>query len=434
MALSKTSLKSLFFAPVVAVLTLSLSGLAFGQLRIDVSGVGNNQIPIAIANFAGEATPPQDLPQIVRDDLNRSGLFRTVDAGIAPVAESDPIDANAWKARGANAVVAGSARRGPNGQLVVRFMLYDAARNQSLGGREFVIASPNLLRLTAHKIADYVYEQLTGQKGVFSTHIAYVTRTSQTSYSLNIADADGQNVATALRSDQPIISPTWSPDGTKLAYVGFRLKKPVVYVQGIMTGTIVPVSNFLGSNSAPAWSPDGRTLAVVLSRDGNSQIYMINSDGSGAPRRFSHSSGIDTEPFFTPDGQSIYFTSDRGGGAQIYRMPIGGGEATRVTFKGDYNISPRISPDGKSMAFISRRGGKFQLYIMDLASGQELLLTDTSEDESPSFAPNGQMLLYATKIGRGVLAEVSADGSVHERLSNEQAGDVREPAWGPFVQ
>jgi TolB protein len=331
-------------------------------------------------------------------------------------------------------VVGGSAHRGPDGRLVVRFVLYDTAKNQSLGGREFTIASPNLLRLTAHKIADYIYQQLTGVKGVFATRIAYVSRESQTRYLLEIADSDGQNVQPLLISREPIISPTWSPDGSKVAYVSFDLKKPVIYVQGITNRVRTPVSNFLGSNSAPAWSPDGGTLAVVLSRDGNSQIYLMNADGANL-RRFTHSSGIDTEPFYSPDGQSIYFTSDRGGGPQIYRMSVGGGEATRVTFKGDYNISPRVSPDGKSLAYISRRGGKFQTFLMDLGSGQELQLTDTSKDESPSFAPNNSMLIYATEVGgRGVLAAVSADGTVHERLTSEGAGDVREPSWGPFTE
>ncbi len=416
---------------VAALAALAITGAAQAQLTVEVRGVGSKQIPIAIANFAGEATPPQDIPQIVRDDLARSGQFKTVDPGVAPIADSDPVDANAWKARGADAVVVGSVRRGPTGQLTVRFVLYDTARNQNLSGIEITVPSPNLTRKAAHRIADYVYEKLTGDKGIFSTQIAYVAH-SGGSYLLAIADADGQNQIGLVRSPQPIISPAWSPDGTKIAFVSFLNRKPEIYVITVSSHAIVPVSNFKGSNSAPAWSPDGGSLAVVLTRDGNSQVYVMGADGSH-PTRVTHSSGIDTEPFFSPDGQSIYFTSDRSGGPQIFRMPAGGGEATRVTFNGDYNTSPRVSPDGKSLAYVGRRGGKFQIFLLDLASGQELPLTDTSADESPSFAPNSKMLIYATVVGRGILGMVSADASVHERI-NEQAGDVREPSWGPFTK
>jgi TolB protein len=251
-------------------------------------------------------------------------------------------------------------------------------------------------------------------------------------YELQIADSDGFNPQNALVSREPIISPAWSPDGSKLAYVSFEQRKPVVYVHTVATGQRITVANFKGSNSAPAWSPDGRMLAVTLTRDGNSQIYLVNADGSNV-RRFTRSSGIDTEAEFSSDGQ-VYFTSDRGGGPQVYRMPVGGGDAQRVTFKGDYNISPRPSPDGKSLAYVSRRGGRFQIYTLDLASGQELLLTDTAKDESPSYAPNGKMILYATEIGgRGVLAMVSSDGRVKQRITTAQGGDVREPTWGPFL-
>jgi TolB protein len=413
-----------------ALAAVTLVSTAQAQLTVEVRGVGSKQIPIAIANFAGEPTPPQDIPQIVRDDLVRSGQFKAVDAGVAPIGDSDPVDANAWKSRGADAVVVGSVRRGPTGQLTVRFVLYDTARNQNLSGIEITVPSPSLTRKAAHRIADYVYEKLTGDKGIFSTQIAYVSH-SAGSYLLAVADADGQNQNGLVRSPQPLISPVWSPDGTKIAFVSFLNRKPEIYVINVLTHAIVPVSNFKGSNSAPAWSPDGQSLAVVLTRDGNSQIYLMGADGSH-PTRLTRSNGIDTEPFFSPDGQSIYFTSDRNGGPQIFRMPVGGGEAARVTFNGDYNTSPRISPDGKSLAYVSRRGGKFQIYLLDLASGQELPLTDTSADESPSFAPNSKMLIYATVVGRGILGMVSADASVHERISSEQAGDVREPSWGPF--
>jgi TolB protein len=408
-------------------------GVAQAQLRIQIEGVGANQIPIAIANFTGDDPAGQEIPQIVRDDLTNSGSFRTIEVSEPGLSETSSVDLPGWKSHGADALVVGSVTRLADGRFTVRFKLYDSVKQIDLGGLELTAPSANL-RLSAHRISDYVYEKLTGVKGVFSTRIAYVIRKSQQRYELQVADEDGYNFQTALASREPIISPSWSPDGTRLAYVSFELKKPVIYVHTIASGQRQPVSNFKGSNSAPAWSPDGHTLAVVLSRDGNSQIYLMGTDGSGL-RRLSQSSGIDTEPVFTPDGQSIYFTSDRGGGPQIYKMSVTGGDATRITFKGDYNISPRVSPDGKALAYISRRAGKFQVYTLDLASGQELLLTDTVKDESPSFAPNGKLILYATDVGgRGVLAAVSTDGGVKQHITLQEAGDVREPSWGPMLR
>jgi TolB protein len=277
-----------------------------------------------------------------------------------------------------------------------------------------------------------VYEKLTGEKGVFSTRIAYVMKQGNR-YELQIADADGASQETALASFEPIISPVWSPDGRRLAYVSFESKKPVVYVHSLLDGKRHVAANFKGSNSAPAWSPDGKTLAVSLSREGGSQIFLINPDGSSV-RRLTSSAAIDTEPRFSPDGQWIYFTSDRGGSPQIYRMPAAGGEPQRVTFEGSYNVSPRLSPDGKTLAYVARNAGKFQVALLDLANKQVQIITDSDRDESPSFAPNGRMILLATVTGaRGVLSAVSADGRVKQRLSIT-GGDVREPAWGPFTE
>lgn len=418
---------------VCAALLLALAALpAAAQLRIEISGVGAQQIPISIANFTGDANVPQDLPQIVRDDLLRSGLFRIVDHAGARVSDTSAVDHAGWKGRGADALVGGSINRLADGRYDVRFRLYDTIKRADLGGIALLSPAGNL-RLTGHRIADYVYEKLTGEAGVYATRIAYIVKQGAQRFELQIADTDGQNAQSALVSREPIISPAWSPDGARLAYVSFESKKPVIYVHTIATGQRVPVANFKGSNSAPAWSPDGSTLAVVLTRDGNSQIYLMNADGSNV-RRFTQGSGIDTEPRFAPDGKSIFFTSDRGGGPQVYRMPIEGGDAQRVTFKGDYNIAPRVSPDGKTIAYIGRRAGRFQLFSLDLASGQELALTDTTRDESPSYAPNGKIILYATEVGgRGQLAAVSSDGRVRQRLT-VQGSDVREPAWGPYLQ
>jgi TolB protein len=410
---------------------VAATGLASAQLSFQISGSGANQIPIATANFVVNGNPPQDVAQVVRDDLTRSGLFKNIDPGAQPLADTAAVNFGDWKQRGADAVVTGSVSRLADGRFDVRFKLYDTGRQQDLGGLALTTTQANL-RLSAHRAADYIYEKLTGEKGVFSTRVAYVLKQGPQRYELQVADSDGFNPQNALVSKEPIISPSWSPDGTKLAYVSFEARKPVIYVHSIATGQRVPVANFKGSNSAPSWSPDGRQLAITLTRDGNSQVYLINADGSNA-RRFTQSSGIDTEPVFSSDGQSVFFTSDRGGGPQIYRMGIGGGDAQRVTFKGDYNTTPRISPDGKTLAYISRRGGRFQVYTIDLASGQETLLTDTSKDESPSFAPNSKLILYATEIGgRGALAMVSSDGRIKQRITT-QGGDVREPTWGPYL-
>lgn len=335
-----------------------------------------------------------------------------------------------WRQRAADALVTGSMQRLADGRYDVRFRLWDVVKAQDLGGQGFVVVQADL-RLVAHRIADYIYEKLTGERGVFSTRIAYVTKAGGR-YVLWVADADGENAQSALTSAEPIISPAWSPDGSQLAYVSFESRKPVVYVHTIATGQRRLVANFRGSNSAPAWSPDGSQLAVTLSRDGASQLYIIGAQGGGQPRRLMQSSGIDTEPVFTPDGQSIYFVSDRGGSPQIYKVGVQGGPAQRVTFNGNYNISPAISPDGQWLAYIGRVGGAFKLHVLELATGAVRVLSDASDDESPSFAPNSRLVAFATRQGgREALMTTTLDGQVKARLAG-QNGDIREPAWGPF--
>ncbi|HEY6898114.1 MAG TPA: Tol-Pal system beta propeller repeat protein TolB [Rhodocyclaceae bacterium] len=422
--------------PNLLALGFSLLALALpvhAQLAIEITGAGANRIPLAVAAFDGERIVSQALVSVVRSDLERSGLFRMVDPGTNPIAENATINYGDWRGKSSDALVVGSVLPLAEGRYDTRFRLHDIPKQQLLTTQGFThTAAPYQLRSTAHHIADAVYEKLTGERGVFSTRIAYVVK-STGRYELQIADADGANPQPALASREPIISPSWSPDGSKLAYVSFEAKKPVIYVHDLASGRRHVAANFKGSNSAPAWSPDGKRLAVVLTKDGSSQIYLVNVDGSGVTRLAS-SAGIDTEPQFAPDGQAIYFTSDRGGSPQIYRIPAAGGEAQRVTFEGSYNVTPRLSPDGKSMAYITRDGGHFKLALMDIANKQTQILTDSSKDESPSFAPNGRVILYATEVGgRGVLAAVSVDGRVKQKLS-VQAADVREPAWGPFVK
>ncbi|MET3133832.1 TolB protein [Oxalobacteraceae bacterium GrIS 1.11] len=415
---------------IICTALLTGAGAAQAQLRVEITGVGSNQIPIAIAAFADESVAPAQISAIIKADLERSGAFKIIDAGGA-MSDTSDINYSQWKSRGADALVVGSVQHLADGRFDVRYKLLDTIKSSQLSTLG-LSAQPQFTRLSAHKIADDIYQKLTGVRGAFATRIAYVTQAGR-EYRLEVADSDGDGIQVALRSNEPIISPSWSPDGTRVAYVSFEKKKPVVYVQNLVTRARTIVANEKGSNSAPSWSPDGQRLAVALSRDGHTQVYLVNADGSGL-RRLSNSNGIDTEPQFSADGASIYFTSDRSGGPQIYTMSASGGEAKRVTFGGNYNISPRIASNGKTLAYISRRDGNFQLYALDLASGQELRLSDTASDESPSFSPNGQYIMYATESGRRKsLAVVSVDGRVKQRLST-QAGNIKEPTWGPFMK
>jgi TolB protein len=403
---------------------------AHAQFRVEIAGVGSNQIPIAIAAFADESVAPSKVSAIIKADLERSGVFKVIDAGVA-IPETANVDLGSWKSRGADALVIGSVQRLADGRFDVRYKLLDTIKSSQLSSLSQA-AQPKYTRLSAHKIADDIYQKLTGTRGAFATRIAYVSENRAAhDYRLEVADADGEEVHVAVRSNEPIISPAWSPDGTKVAYVSFEQRKPIIYVQDLVTGGRRIISNQKGSNSAPSWSPDGSKLAIALSKDGHYQVYSVNADGSGL-QRLSNSNGIDTEPQFSADGRTVYFTSDRSGGPQIYKMSSSGGNATRVTFNGNYNISPRVSSDGKTLAWISQRDGGFSLYAMDLASGQEQRLAESATE--PSFSPNGKYIMYATKGGgRTSLAVVSVDGRVKQRLTT-QAGNIREPNWGPFMK
>jgi TolB protein len=417
---------------IISLFLLLLPFTSRADLTIEIVGGAAQQIPIAIVPFS-QTAGQDNLATIIGADLRRSGLFRVLETrGVANQPHDIPeVKYAEWAALQAQAMTVGSIQSMPGNRLKVSFKLLDVLKQNQLAGQDYIIA-PSQLRMTAHKIADVIYETLTGEKGVFATRISYVAKAGKR-YSLQVSDADGYGPQTIVSSNEPIISPAWSPDGTKIAYVSFEKKKPVVFIQSLVSGQRSVLANYKGNNSAPAWSPDGKRLAIVLTHGANSQIYTINENGTGL-KQLTQSSAIDTEPVWSPDGNSIYFTSDRGGAPQIYRVGISGGQPQRITFEGAYNSSPHFSPDGKLLAFIKREQGRFRVALQELASGQVQILSETSKDESPSFAPNGRMILYATSInGRGTLAAVSSDGRVKQRLS-ETSGDVREPAWGPAVK
>ncbi len=403
---------------------------AAAGMTIEIVGGAAHRIPIAIAPFALKAEGVGLNPaEVVEADLGRSGFFKVFDHKNVSLLPTQPQEVRLaeWKTRGVDALVIGQILPAADGKLEVRFWLYDVIRQSQLAALSYSLPA-EALRTAAHRIADLVHEKLLGEPGNYSGRIAYILK-KDGRYELQVADADSQNAFTVTRSPEPIISPAWSPDGSRLAYVSFEHRKPVIYVQDLAEGKRRVLANFHGSNSAPAWSPDGRKLAITLSKDEVSQIYLIDAKG-GEPQRIARSQGLDTEPVFSPDGRWLYFTSDRGGSPQIYRIAVEGGEAQRITYEGGYNVSPAISPDGQLMAYIHRRDGRYQVAVMELAGRQNRVLTDTASDESPSFAPNGKGLLYATLVnGRGVLATVSIDGRVKQRLS--QTGDLREPAWAP---
>ncbi len=422
-------IKNKFF--LLLLLLLPIVGRA--ELTLEVVGGAAQQIPIAVVPFSSQAGATQvtqdNISNVIGADLRLSGLFRVLETrGVSSQPHTlSEVKYSDWSAIQAQALTIGTLESLPGNRLKVSFRLLDVLKQNQLLAMEFNI-TPAQQRATAHRMADMIYEKLTGEKGVFATRITYVNKENGR-YSLQVADADGFNPQTVVSSKEPLISPSWSPDGTKLAYVSFEKKKPVIFVQSLVSGQRIVLANFKGNNSAPAWSPDGTKLAIVLTYSANSQIYVINADGTGL-QQVSFSNGIDTEPEWSPDGSSIYFTSNRGGGPQIYRMPALGGEAKRVTFEGAYNVSPHVSTDGKLLTFIKQTPVGFKVAVQDLATGQVQTLSDTTQDESPSFAPNGRMILYATNVGgRGSLAAVSVDGRVKQRLK-DTGGDVREPSWG----
>lgn len=420
-------MKRILFALAIACAALA----ARAQLTIDITTSGGRQIPVAILPFAGEAAQPQAVSTVAGADLARTGLFRLVNTvGVSPL-PTEPSEVNFvdWQARSSEALVIGKIEPQPDGRVEVRFRLFDVQKQSQLASFSYVVA-PAQLRATAHRIADVIYERLTGEKGVFSTKITYIVKRGAR-YELQVSDADGANAQTVLASNEPIISPAWSPDGSRIAYVSFDQKKPIVVVQNLAQGTTHVVASYWGNNSAPAWSPDGSRLAVTLTKDSIAQIYVMDASGGGL-RRLMVTPAIDTEANFSPDGKWIVFTSDRGGTPQIYRMPAEGGPAQRLTFEGNYNVRPRYSPDGKSVAFVQRDAGRYRIAVLEVDTGQVTVLTDGTLDDSPSYAPNGKMILYeAQSNGRGQLAAVSSDGRVRQRLVSS-AGDVRDPAWGPL--
>lgn len=422
-------MKTMKYFLVTAMASLFVA-VAHAQLTIEITGSGAQQMAIAIAPFDGADNPKNaQVVETIKGDLVRSGLFRLVKFDRYGLNEESQPDYESFKSGGVDALVVGRLATAPDGRIEARFRLHDVAQAAPIAGKA-LITTPEQARLLGHHIADEIYEKLTGEKGIFSTRIAYIVKNGE-QYRLQIADSDGQNTVSALVSTEPIISPTFSPDGQSIAYVSFEKKKPVIYTHNLHTGTRNILANFKGSNSAPAYSPDGTRMAIVLSKDGNSQIYSVNAKG-GNLVRLTNSRGIDTEPHFSSDGAWIYFTSDRGGNPQIYKMPSTGGDATRVTFEGAYNVSPRPSPDGKSLAFITRRNGQYQLAVMDLATNQVQILNNSGKDESPAFAPNNRLILFASiENGRGVLNVVSSDGKTKQRLS-APAGEIREPSWGPL--
>lgn len=413
----------------VALLLLVSALPARATLDIEITGAGEHQIPIAIMPFAGEDAISQKISAVIANDLKRSGLFRLLDtAGKKPQEMREVVYAD-WA--GVDALTIGSVTMLSDGRVDVKFRLLDTHKQSQMLGQALV-SRGDQVRAIAHKISDMIYEKFTGDTGVFSTRIAYINREGAVNR-LVYADSDGYGEQSLLTQKSPIMSPSWSPDGSHLAYVSFDQGRAIVYVQSLLTKQTFKLASFPGSNSAPAWSPDGKQLAIVLTRDGSSAIYLVRPDGSGL-KQVTYSDAIDTEPSFSPDGRFLLFASDRGGSVQIYRMPVDGGYAERMTFEGNNNFSPRYSPDGNSFVFMHSTGGQFYIATQDFQTKQMQVLTDVGWEKKPSFAPNGKLVLFATEsLGRGILATVSSDGRVKQKMIPQQ-GDIREPIWGPFLK
>lgn len=422
------------------LLLLLFSTPLFAQLEVVVDSGVDDPTPIAVVptGWNGNSALPEDIAAIVDADLRRSGLFEPVARGdmLSSPRTEDQVHYRDWRLLKTEFLVISNLTADATGNYHLEFKMFDI-----FGGRkvldEGADVGPGQLRDLAHYISDKVYEYVTNIRGVFSTKIAYVEQQGNI-YNLMMADADGARPRLLLKSkpEEPLLSPSWSPDGKSIAYVSYETTRPAIYIQEIATGRRQQLTNFHGLNGAPSWSPDGQKLAITLSKDGNPDIYILDI----ATRKLTQPAphwAIDTESVWTNDGKGIVFTSDRGGRPQIYQVTLASGRVERLTFAGDYNARPRVSPDGKTIVFVHRRDGVFYIAAQDTETGVYRLLTQASDeldyDESPSVAPNGALLMYATKFrGKGILAAVSLDSGTKFRLPSKQ-GDVREPAWAPFV-
>lgn len=422
------------------LLLWSVFTTAHAVIEIEITKGGNNAIPIAIVPFgwSGSGEAPEDIAAIVDADLQRSGNFSPLnreDLVANPVSGDVPRYGN-WRLSGADFLLIGGTRTNGDEGYIVEFQLYDVIQQELMTGFSFKVTDQTL-RSAAHQIADLVYEEILGVPGAFNTQIAFVSVAGQVGdrvYKLQLADADGENPQAMLTSPRPILSPSWAPDGVRIAYVSFENRtQSAIYIQDRQEGSRLKVISRTGINGAPSWSPDGERLAVTLSEDGNPEVYVLQI-ASGTLRRITESDAIDTEPVWA-DNDTIIFTSDRSGGPQLYEVSARGGRASRITFEGGYNASATVSSDGKTVAFVHSSGPGFQIAAIDRQSGLFQVLTQGSLDESPSFSPNGQMIIYATeKGGRGTLGAVSLDGSVSQSLSLDDGASVREPAWSPYAQ
>jgi TolB protein len=426
-------------ASLLLLASMALAAPASAQLRLTITSGVTDPIPIAIVPFSSTAPADggSDVAQIIERDLQSSGRFKPMaraDMITKPTSSSEVIaDAASWKQMRNDYVVVGHVAVQSDGQIRVEAELVNVLTGQRVAGPN----ATGALRTAAHRISDALYEKITGVRGAFSTRIAYVSvdgKPPQQRYELYVADADGANRKKVMSSPLPIMSPSWSPDGEWLAYVSFERRVSTVFVQHLKTAKKIPVSARAGINGAPSYSPDGKKLALTLSgSNGNLDIYLLDL-GTQQLTRLTDDQSIDTEGVFAPDGKTIYFTSDRSGNPQIYRLTVGSTERPRrVTFQGAYNARPRVSPDGKQLALLTQVEGSYRIAVQDLASGNITVLSKGRQEESPSFAPNGAMLIFAGRQGsQGVLQTVSVDGQIAARLDAD-AGEVREPVWGPFL-
>lgn len=434
-------LKQLLRLACVHGLTVLFSVTASAQLEIVITEGMGTRTPVAVVPFAwsGSTTDvPLDIAGVIGADLHRSGRFAPLDSEkmLQKPTSGAEVDFDDWSVLGVEAVVVGKVEQTGANAYSVQFQLFDVFAHKQLVGYRMP-ASRGTMRRVAHRAADMIYEKLTGIPGVFGTRVAYVTAkggTDNRSYTLIVSDVDGENEHVIMESGDPIMSPAWSPDSRRLAYVSFEGNVSSVYVQTLRTGNRIKVSSRPGINGSPAFSPDGRQLVLTLGgADGNLDINVLNLATRELTRLTSNLS-IDTEGTWSPDGKTIYFTSDRSGGPQIYKIRSSGGRPERVTFEGGYNARPRLSPDGKKLALVHLDRGNYRIAVLELKNGNLLVLSAGSQDESPSFAPNSDSLIYATRQGRnGVLETVSADGLIRQRLASAQ-GDVREPVWSPFAR